>query len=55
MSGVPDFKLENAQNQEEEIPYSSDMYPALGELYAQIHVRDLELKRISILETAEQN
>ena len=44
VSGVPDFKLENAQNQEEEIPYSSDMYPALGELYAQITCERLGIK-----------
>lgn len=48
VSGVPDFKLENAQNQEEEIPYSSDMYPALGELYAQITCERLGLSLIHI-------
>ena len=34
---VPDFKLENTDDETESIPYSPDMYPRLGELYAQIH------------------
>lgn len=34
---VPDFKLENTDDEAESIPYSPDMYPNLGELYAQIH------------------